>query len=73
MFAFSELSLSTQKEEMISYKYMDVICALGHYFDAIIYAIGALILSGVILVGVWFFCECMFVNNNGANGFIVLL
>ena len=58
---------------MISYKYMDVICTLGHYFDAIIYAIGALILSVVILAKVCYFCECMFMNNNGANGFIVLL
>ena len=58
---------------MISYKYMDVICTPGHYFDAIIYAIGALILSVVILVGVCYFCECLFMNNSGANSFIVLL
>ena len=52
---------------------MDVICILGHYFDAIIYAIGALILSVVILARVCYFCEYMLMNNNGANGFIVLL
>ena len=35
---------------MISYKYICVICTLGHYFDAIIYDIGAFILSVVIFV-----------------------
>ena len=38
-----------KREERISFKYMDVICTLGRYFDAIIYAIGAFILSVVIL------------------------
>ena len=52
---------------------MDVICTSDHYFDAIIYAIVSIILSVVILVGVCYFCECIFMNNNGANGFIVLL
>lgn len=40
---------------------------------SIIYAIGALILSVVILVEVCYFFEYMSMNNNGANGFIVLL
>ena len=52
---------------------MDVVWTLGHYFDEIIYVIGALILSVVILARVCYFCECMFNNNNGANGVIVLL
>ena len=52
---------------------MDVICTLKWYFDAIKYVIGAHILSVVILVRVCYFCECMFMNNNGANDFIILL
>ena len=58
---------------MFCYKYMDVICTPNHYFDAIIYVIGALILSVVILDGVCYFYDCMFMNNDGVNGFIVLL
>ena len=58
---------------MIFFKYMDVICIQGHYFDAIIYAIGALILNIVNFAGVCYLFECIFMNNNGANGFIALL
>ena len=58
---------------MISYKYMDVICTQNLYFDEIIDAIGALTMSVFILARVCSFCEFMFMNNNGANGFIVLL
>lgn len=60
-------------EEMISYKYIDVICTPHCYFDAIIYAIGVLILSVVNLAEVCYFFEYVFMNKNGANGFIVLL
>ena len=52
---------------------MDVICTPGCYFDAIIYAIGALVMSVVILAKVCYFCECMFMNNNRDNNFIVLI
>ena len=52
MFALRYLSLSTQIEKMISYKFKNVICILGHYFDAIIYVIGALIEIVVILAWV---------------------
>ena len=44
--------VSTQIKEMISYKLRNIACILGHYFDAIIYAFGALILSIVILARV---------------------
>ena len=60
MFALRDLSLSKKIEEMISYKYRNVTCILGHYFDAIIYTICALILSVVILVKVCYFCEFLF-------------
>lgn len=43
---------------------MDVICTLGYYSYAVIYSIGALTLSIVILVRVLYFCECMSMNNN---------
>ena len=52
---------------------MDVICTLENYFDVIINAIGSLILSVVNHVGACYFCEFMFMNDNRANGFIVLL
>ena len=39
----------TKIEENISYKLRNVICIMGHYFDAIIYVIGALIQSEVII------------------------
>ena len=67
------MPLSTQKEEMIYYKYMDVICTPSHYFDVIIYTIGSLILIVVILVEVCYFCEFLFINSNGSNGFGLLI
>ena len=60
MFALRDLSLSTKIEEIISYKLRNVTCILGHYFDAIIYVIGAHILSVVILAEVCYFCELLF-------------
>ena len=73
MFALRDLSLSTQIEEMISYKLRNITCITGFYFDAIKYVIGALISSVVILARVCYFCEILFMNSNGDNGFFVLI
>ena len=42
-------------EENFFYKFRNVTCILGCYFDAIIYDIGALIMSVVILVRVCYY------------------
>ena len=73
MFELRDLLLSTKIEEMISYKYRNIPCILDQYFDAIIYSIGVIIISVVILARVCYFCEWMSMNNNGANGFVVFI
>ena len=52
IFIWRNLSLSTQIEENISYKFGNVTCIAGYYFDAIIYVIGSIILRVVILARV---------------------
>ena len=72
MFALRDLSFSTQIEETISNKFRNALCILGHYFDAIIYAFGAFILSVVILSRVLFLCILVH-DNNRSNSFVVLI